>query len=142
MKTYEEWFYEQRGCTEEQFRKWCISNLSNGFRQKYLYVDDGKGVRQIALYNTPEEETKNIIATYHRRYQEEFDREYLDQMYLSFLDWFEGYYHLTIKKFYQLCDATGCTRKEADKAMRWSHRRYMEQMELKELDATNPFKNN
>lgn len=141
MKTFEEWFYDQRGCTEEQFRNWCIANLSNGFRQRYLYIDDGRGSRKIALYDLPEKEAGHILKTYHERYREELDREELERMTLGFSDWLEGYHHMTPARLHELCEATGTTYREEARVMEWYRRRYSEYRNSKEL-GFNPFENN
>lgn len=142
MKTFEEWFRDQRGCTEEQFRQWCLSNLTDVVkaRQRHLCIDDGKRTVTVALYKTPKEETEEILAWYHRRYREEFDRECLDTMELDFSDWLSGYYHLDSNKLHELYEATGTKPYEDARVFDWYRRRYMEYVNMKELDAGNPFK--
>ena len=143
MKTFEEWFQEQRGCTVEQFRQWALSNLSDVVktRQRILCIYDKNGqvIKRVSLYDSPEKEADAILADYRARYQNETDRYYLDQMDLSFSDWLQGYYHMTPKAFFDLCEATGTPQKEANKAMERFQRRYMEYVNMRELEHMNPF---
>lgn len=143
MKTFEDWFYEQRGCTVEQFRQWTYSNLSDviRMRQKMICMYDGSlnVIKRLPLYDTAETETDKIIADYRKRYETETDRYYLDKMNLDFSDWLEGYYHMTPKEFFRICEATGTPEREAGRAMERFQRRYMEYVNTRELEQMNPF---
>lgn len=111
MKQFNEWFSDTYGCTIEQFKKLC------------------------GLYHTPD--VDGVFKAIKNRYHKEFDKEALDTMDLTFADWLEGYYGLTVAKLHEIAVQTGTPREER-LAYEWYLRRY-QQEKKKELIASNPF---
>lgn len=112
MKQFNEWFSDTYGCTIEQFKKLC------------------------GLYHTLD--VDGVFKAIKNRYHKEFDKEALDTMDLTFADWLEGYYGLTVAKLHEIAVQTGTPREER-LAYEWYLRRYQQEKEMKELIASNPF---
>lgn len=112
-KTFDSYLLDRFGMNEEQFRRELQKNN--------------------ASYHYNAERPDAIIECYRKKWRNEFDRVSLDQIELTFLEWWESYYKLNPARFHEICVSTGTTARQESVALEWFRRRWMQHDELVKL---------